>query len=205
MKKVLAVFLAALMMFATFGMTSFAEDVVEIDPTEPETLDEILDYVAARWTDSTGTVPTVLVFNPNTAKVGMAYEGKTFPIKSGKNKGCTALVGENFVPGNPVQLPNVKNAPDGYAGSWRVLTEGIESSGRTYGSGSIYVIPEAMKERVQANNYIVFYAEFSPNEETSVLSKIMGIFYKVISVLSQDLADQFYNMLVKLGLEIELD
>ena len=199
MKKVLAIFMAALMMFATLGMTSFAADVVE----DTFTLNDAIT-IAASMTDETGTAPTVLVFNTVSAKLGTTYQGQVYQITGGANKGCYALISETFVPGNVVQLPNIKDAGDGMAANWTVLTAELEDTGRTFGSGSIFVIPD-MSDRAPADNYIVFYAQLTPNETTPVIAKIMSIFYKVIKVLfGEDLANKFLNILFELGLEVEI-
>lgn len=200
MKKVLAIFMAALMMFAAFGSTISAADYVE----EAFTLNDALD-IAKTMKDATGTVPTVLVFNTVSAKLGTTYQGQVYPITAGANKGCYALIGETFVPGNIVQLPNIKDAGDGMAANWTVLTANLDETGRTYGSGSVFVIPD-MKDRAEADNYIVFYAQLTPNETTPVIAKIMGIFYRVLNVLfpGSGIAEKFLEMLAGLGLEVEI-
>lgn len=198
MKKVLAIFLAALMMFATLGMTSFAADVVE----DKFTLKDAL-AIAASYADDDGTAPTVLVFNTGAAKLGTTYQGAVYQITAGANNGCFALISETFFAGNPVQLPNIKDAGDGMAANWTVLTDGIATTGNTYGSGSLYKIPD-MSERTADDNYIVFYAQLTPNETTPVIAKIMNIFYKVIKVLfGEQLAAKFEEVMLEFGVVIE--
>lgn len=195
MKKILAILLATLMMFSAFGAVSFAADV----PATDVTLNDILAK-AAEWTDSTGTKPVVLVFNPGTAKMGQIYEGDLWAITAGPNRGCYALIGENFVEGTYVQLPNIKDAGDGMAANWMVTTA-ISDQGRTYGSGTSFLITPEVAE----HDYVVFYAQLTPNETTPVIATIMSIFYKVINVLfGSDLANKFLEVLAGLGLEIEI-
>lgn len=202
MKKVLSILLAALMAFSAFGMFSFAADP-EISE-DVFTLKNALDIAASMKNGEQDIAPTVLVFNPGSAKLGTVYMGQVYYINAGANKGCYALIGENFVAGNHVQLPAIKDAGDGMAANWMVQTNITGEQGRTYGSASDFTIPREMENRAPADNYIVFYANLTPNEQTPVIAKIMNIFYKIIKVLfGQDLANKFGELMLEFGVEIE--
>ena len=207
MKKVLAVLLAALMAFTTLGMFAYAEPVVD----DVFTLDMALD-IAEGLKDGTGMIPTVLVFNPGSAKLGTVPMGQQYYITAGRNKGCYAIVDANFNVGNYVQLPYIKDAGDGMAANWLVQTAGIEGAGRTFANGSMFEIPPMITvdkdgnivPKAQEDNYIVFYANLVPNESTPVIEKILNIFYKVIKVLfGEELAYKLAQMVLQFGIVIE--
>lgn len=192
------------MTFSTFGMFSFAADP-EISE-DVFTLRDALNIAASMKNGDQDITPTVLVFNPGSAKLGTVYMGQVYYINAGANKGCYALIGENFVAGNHVQLPAIKDAGEGMAANWMVQTNIPGEQGRTYGSASDFTIPRAENgwNPVDSDNYIVFYANLTPNEQTPTIAKIMNIFYKIIKVLfGQDLANKFGELLLEFGVAIE--
>lgn len=199
MKKFLAVLLAALMMFTTLGMFSFAEDVSGF------TLNDALAK-AQLYADANDVAPTVLVFNTGSAKLGSVYQGQVYEITAGPNTGCYALVSANFFAKNHVQLPAIKDAGDGMAANWIIQTNVGGEQGRTYGSGSDFIVPEEMYERAQTaplDNYIIFYAQLVPNETTPTIAKIINIFYKVIKVLlGEELANKLALLVSEFGISI---
>lgn len=203
MKKVLAILLAAMMAFSAFGMVGFAADP-EISDDDVMTLEKVLQ-IADGMKDATGLCPTVLVFNVGSCKLGSVYQNPTiYYINAGANRGCYAMVSESFVAGNHVQLPAIKDAGDGMAANWMVQTNVAGEQGRTYGSASDFTVPREMKDRPQTENFIVFYAQLVPNEQTPVIAKIMNIFYKIIKVLfGQELADKFGELMLEFGVAIE--
>lgn len=208
MKKILAIFLAALMMFTTFGMVSSAAEV-----TGGEFKLEDALAIAAGWADADDPSfkPIVLVFDPGSAKMGTIYEGDLFKITSGPCRGMYALVSESFTVKNRVQLPGIKDAGDGMAANWFLETElsvkdengnrkPIEIGSRTYASGSSITITEPMME----HDYLVFYAQQTVNEQTPIIATIMNIFYKVIKVIfGEQLAAKFEEIMLEFGVAIE--
>ncbi len=202
MKKFLAVFLAALMMFTTFGVLSYAGEPVVQD--EALTLDEVLD-IAASYEDTEGMIPTVLVFNTASAKMGTVPRGKMYYITSGRNKGSYALIDENFVIGEFVQLPYIKDAGEDMTANW-LLQTGIEGvpSGTTFAQGSMFEIPKGIAGLPQGSNYITFYANIVPAEKSSVLAKVFTVFYKILKVIFGDeFAYKFAELLYQFGVVIE--
>lgn len=203
MKKILAIFLAALMMFSTFAMVSSAAIIKE----DAVTLQNILDLVAEKWTkydgDGKAYKPVVLIFDPGSAKMGTVHEGDLYYITAGPNSGMCALISENFVAGHRVQLPNIKDAGDGMAANWFLETAdvGIDDIGsRTYANGSVFTISNAMA----AKDYIVFYAQLTVNEETPVIATIMNVFYKIIKIIfGEQLAAKFEEIMLEFGVVIE--
>ncbi|MGN0444578.1 MAG: hypothetical protein ACI4F5_08195 [Acutalibacteraceae bacterium] len=204
MKKVLSILLAALMAFSAFGMFSFAADPVV--PEEGITLKYVLAVAdSMKGTESENDcAPTVLVFNPGSAKLGDVYMGEAYYITAGINKGCTAIVSSGFAPGNFVQLPSIKDAGEGMTANWMVQTGGLSETGKIFAQASMFEIPKEMADRAQTDNYIVFYAALTQNPSTPTIAKIMNIFYKIIKVLfGQDLANKFGELMLEFGVAIE--
>lgn len=202
MKKVLSVLLAALMMFATFGMTCFADEAT--DGQVSIKLEDALAYAQTLAT-ADGTIPTTLVFEQTYFKVGSYYNGKYFNINDGPYAGCVAIVYSAAYPERTVQLPATKDAPEGNAGAWVVRSSGTEFAKR-YTSGDDFKIPVDMKEKAAEDNYIVFGNLLVPSEQTPTISKIFGIFFKIIRVIAGDeVANKFMNLLAQLDIVIAID
>ena len=194
MKKVLAILLAALMMFTTFGMFSYAADVSE----DTFTLQDAI-ALAEGMKDVGGNKPVVLVFDTASAKLGTVFQGNEYYINSGALSGCWALVSPTFVPERSVQLPNIKDAGDEMAANW-LLETAVEEQGRTYASGSLIKITQQMVDK----EYIVFRAQLVANEQTPVIAKILNIFYKIVKVLfGEQLAIKFQELCLEFGVVIE--
>lgn len=199
MKKVLAVLLAALMMFTTLGMFGYAETPVVGDKF---TLDDALN-IAKGYADADGstTIPTVLVFNTGAADIGTVPMGNQYYINDGRNKYSYVIVDSNFNVGSYVQLPYIKNAGDGMSANW--LVQSGPDAGRTFAQGSLYEIPDEMLALPQSSNYIVFYAQLVPNETTPVIEKILNIFYKVVKVIfGPELALKLAGLVKEFGIVI---
>lgn len=189
------------MAFTTFGVIGFAET----PDGSAVTLQSVLEYAQEKYHDDDGKAPVVLLFDTGEAKLGTVHQGEVFQITAGPNTGCYAIVSPIYFPDKRAQLPNIKDAGDGMAANWMLQSNVGGELGRTYGPGSSYIIPLEMKDRALVDNYIVFYATLVPNEQTSTITKIMGIFYKVIKVLlGEELADKFLNLLSELGLVVEI-
>ncbi len=186
MKKVISVVLAMLMLFACFGMVGTAEDA---------TTDEVKVVTAS------DPSCVSLVFNYLSYDKGTVYSGKDEVINSGSNQGCVVIRDANYQPGNFVQLPEIKNPPEGYAGGWFLASAEATgaASGNTYACGSLYQIPKEAKK----GEYIVFTAVVRPVETTSTIVKIVKVFAKVIGVLfGEDAANKFLDVI---GQIVELD
>lgn len=169
MKKVVSLVLAVLMLFSAFAFVGSAVSVSDDK------------YVT-------------LVFNYLSFDVGNIYYGTPETVDEGPMKGCIVIRGDMCTPGNYVQLPGIKNPPDGYAGAWflnSAMATGA-TAGNTYACGSMYQIPENAK----LGEYIVFTATTTPIEQTSTIVKIVKVFAKVIGVLfGTDAANKFLEIM----------
>lgn len=186
MKKVISVFLAVLMLFGTLGIVGVAEDVVENEVycSDPDCVS--------------------LVFNYMSYNVGTVYMGELNRVNAGVNEGCYVLRAKSgFTKGNFIQLPEIKNTDDGTYGVWYLASTTVtgEPIGYTLSGGSYYQIPETAEN----GEYIVFLAQAKPVETTSTFAKIAQVFAKIIGVLLGDeLQAQFVEILVELGVDLEL-
>lgn len=178
MKKVISVVLAVLMLFSCFAVVGLADDSSNEE----------------KKVTASDSSCVSLVFNYLSYDVGNIYYGDTATITDGANKGCLVLRGDMCTAGNFVQLPGIKNAPEGYAGAW-YLSSGMSTGlnvGATYACGSMFQIPETAKN----GEYIVFTAVVTPVETTSTLAKIANIFAKIITVLfGTEAGNKFKNIL----------
>ncbi|MGN0463339.1 MAG: hypothetical protein ACI4GA_01380 [Acutalibacteraceae bacterium] len=176
MKKVISLVLAVLMLFSAFAFVGSAVSVSDDN------------YVS-------------LVFNYLSYDVGNIYYGTPETVDEGPMKGCIVIRGAMCTPGNFVQLPGIKNPPEGYSGAWFLsssMATGAQA-GNTYACGSMFQIPENAK----LGEYIVFTATTAPIEQTSTIVKIVRIFAKVIGVLfGTDAANKFLDII---GQVITLD
>ena len=176
MKKVISLVLAVLMLFSAFAFVGSAVSVSDDS------------YVS-------------LVFNYLSYDVGNIYYGTPDTVDEGPMKGCIVIRGAMCTPGNFVQLPGIKNPPEGYSGAWFLsssMATGAQA-GNTYACGSMFQIPENAK----LGEYIVFTATTAPIEQTSTIVKIVRIFAKVIGVLfGTDAANKFLDII---GQVITLD
>lgn len=181
MKKVISVVLAMLMLFACFGMVGTAGDATA-DTTEK--------VVTA---SDPGCVS--LVFNLAGYEMGTVYGGcEPEVINQGYNKGCVVVRGDLYHQNNMVQLPEIKNPPEGYAGGWYLSSNVATGSvgGVTYACGSMYQIPGTVND----GEYIVFTATTRPIETTSTIVKIVNVFAKVINVLfGKEAYDKFLDIM----------
>lgn len=172
MKKVISLVLAVLMIFSVFAMSASAVSVSDDK------------YVS-------------LVFNYLSYDIGNIYYGEAETVDEGSMKGCVVIRGDMCTPGNFVQLPGIKNPPDGYAGAWflnSAMATGA-SAGNTYACGSMFQIPEEAK----LGEYIVFTATTTPIETTSTIVKIVKVFAQVIGILfGQDAANKFLEVMGQL-------
>lgn len=156
MKKVVSLVLAVLMLFSAFAFVGSAVSVSDSSCVS-------------------------LVFNYLSYDVGNIYYGTKETIDEDPMKGCIVLRGSMCTAGNFVQLPGIKNPPEGYAGAWYLSSAMATGSaaGNTYACGSMFQIPVEAKD----GEYIVFTATVTPIEKTSTLVKIAKIFGKIITVL----------------------
>lgn len=202
MKKVLAVFLAAVMMISTLGIIGFAVDAKGF------TLDDA--FAKANAYASGGKSPTVLIFDTGSVNLGTVPQGAAYKITEGAYTGCHAVIISTAFPENYVQLPYTSNAGDGQAANWMLLTKfNDETVPEKIIQGELFKIPASMADKNatgNTDNIIVFRAVTTANETTPVINKIFTVFYKIIKVLiSDDLANQFYNVLKELGIELDVD
>lgn len=182
MKKVISVVLAVLMLFACFGMVGTAGDAAteekKVTVSDP-------NYVS-------------LVFNYLSYDKGTIYYGDPAEtINEGSMTGCIVIRGSMCTPGNFVQLPGIKNTPEGTAGAWflnSAMATGAQA-GNTYACGSLFQIPKESK----LGEYIVFTATTTPIEQTSTIVKIVKVFAQVIGILfGQEAADKFLEVMGQL-------
>lgn len=169
MKKVISVVLAMLMLFSAFAMVGSAVSVSDDR------------YVS-------------LVFNYLSYDIGNIYYGTAETVDEGSMKGCIVIRGDMCTPGNFVQLPGIKNPPEGYAGAWflnSAMATGA-AAGNTYACGSMFQIPA----EAQLGEYIVFTATTTPIETTSTIVKIVKVFAQIIGILfGQDTANRFLDII----------
>lgn len=199
MKKILAVFLAALMAFSFCAFGASAE-ILDDSVGGTGTFDEIK-------ADAVELGGVILLFNFGSGAVGtfdLQGMGRWKRIVGPEFQGYYALYGSITHPGNQVKLPTIKDVDEGFSGNWycssSTMAAGKEyQTGITFAAGGAYTIPK----EAAAGEYIIFNAQLTERTQTPTINKIFAIFVKIIeTLLGGDLANTFKGLLADLGIDL---